>query len=138
MHVIKVMYGNNGVGKTKVLLETANNFASNSTGNVVFIDYTNQRMYNLRHEIRFINATEFPVRSGSDFTAFICGLIAEDYDLRFIFIDGLTNILKDSEASLERFFASIQQISTKYGVEFYISMNGEVENMPHFIKEFVA
>lgn len=136
--MIKVMYGKKGIGKTKVLVETANSFASNSTGNVVFIDYSNQLMYNLKHEVRFINISEFPVESASDFLGFICGIIAENYDTKFIFIDGLTCIIRESEASLERFFGSLQQISAKYGVEFYISMNGEAENIPQFIKEFVA
>lgn len=136
--MIKVMYGKKGIGKTKVLVETANNLASDSTGDVVFIDYSNQLMYNLRHEVRFINISEFPVESASDFLSFICGIIAEDYDIRTIFIDGLTCIIKESEACLEKFFIALQQVSEKYKIEFYISMNGEAENMPQFIKEFVA
>ena len=137
--MIKVMYGKKGIGKTKFLVDTANNFASNSTGDVIFIDYNDQLLYNLKHEVRFINASEFPIKTSSDFTGFICGLIAQDYDIKYIFIDGLTNIIKDSDdSSLEKFFNVIREFSTKYNIEFFISMSGESENMPHFIKEFVA
>ena len=136
--MIKVMYGKKGIGKTKVLVETANSFASNCTGDVVFIDYSDQLMYNLKHKVRFTNISDFPIKSSSEFLGFICGIISEDYDIKYIFIDQLNYIIKDSEASLEKFFNELQKISTKFGIEFYIGMNEEGEGMPDFIKEFVA
>ena len=139
--MIKVMYGKKGIGKTKVLVDTANNFAANSTGDVVFIDYSKQLMYDLKHKIRFIDSSEFPVKTYQEFLGFICGIISEDFDIKFIFIDGLNYIVKDDlsdESSLKVFFEKLRKLSAQYEIEFYISMNGEVDSMPQCIKEFVA
>ena len=36
--MIKVFYGRKGMGKTKQMLENANNIVNSSSGNVVYID----------------------------------------------------------------------------------------------------
>jgi thymidine kinase len=136
--MVKVIYGTKGAGKTKTLIDTANQLVEESTGDVVFIDDSNQLMYDLKHKIRFINISEFPVSCSRGFAGFICGLIAEDYDINGIFIDGLTYILKQKIETLQELFEDIKEISKKYNIMFYFSINGDPETMPEFLKEFIA
>jgi len=134
--MIKVIYGEKGMGKTKLLVDTANKLAVSSSGDIVFIDDSNQLIYDLKREIRFINASEFPVTGPSEFLGFICGIISQDYDIEGIFIDGLTYILKYKVELLEKFFGELRQVSDKYSIDFYISINGSPDNMPEYIKEY--
>lgn len=136
--MIKVIYGNKGAGKTKTLVDEANNFTSKSKGDVVFIDDSDHLICDLKHEIRFINVTEFPVAGPAAFLGFICGVISEDYDIDGIFIDGLTYILKQNINSLKEFFVSLNSISTKYNVKFCMTINGEPDKTPEFLKEYIA
>ena len=143
MNMIKVMYGRKGTGKTKYLINTANSLASEKVGDVVFIDRSDQLMYDLTHKIRYINMEDFPIKNISSFLGFICGIIAENYDIKGIFIDGLTYIAKKSITSENsncwlEFFNSLKLISEKYNKDFYISMNGESESIPEYLQEFVA
>ncbi len=135
--MIKVLYGKKGMGKTKVLIDTANQMAMESKGDVVFIDGDSSLMYDLKHEIRFINATDFPVSNDIGFLGFICGIISEDYDIDGIFIDGLTYLVKQSVQSLEGFFSTLETISTKFNIKFVISMNGDEESAPEFLKKYL-
>lgn len=136
--MIKIIYGKKGAGKTKTLVDAANEFTSNTKGDVVFIDDSDNLMCDLKHEIRFINVSEFPVAGTSAFLGFLCGVISENYDIDGIFIDGLTYILKQNIDSLKEFFESLKSIALKYNIKFCMTINGNPEEMPEYIKEFVA
>ncbi len=136
--MVKVVFGKKGMGKTKYLIEEANIQALESTGDIVFIDSSDQLMYDLKHKIRFINVSEFPLVGSNGFIGFLCGIISENYDINAIFIDGLTRIIKQEAEEMENFFKEINQLSEKHGIKFYISVSGDSENIPDFIKEFVS
>lgn len=135
--MIRVYFGRKGMGKTKSMIEQANLLAVESKGDVVFIDDSNQLMYDLKHEIRFINVSEFPVKGQDAFAGFLCGLIAEDYDIDGIFVDGLTYILKEKVENLVGFFDILKQIAEKYNIRFFLSINSDSEDAPEFLKEYM-
>lgn len=135
--MINVFYGKKGMGKTKALLDKANEFVAKTSGNVVFIDDSSQLMCDLKHEIRFINVSEYPIDNDLAFIGFLCGVISENYDIDSIFIDRLTYILKQDIQDLGRFFECLKKISSQFNIKFYISINGDPDTMPDYIKEFV-
>ncbi|MCX8129003.1 MAG: hypothetical protein N3I35_02760 [Clostridia bacterium] len=136
--MVKVVFGRKGMGKTKILVEEANKLAVESSGDIVFIDDSSHLMYDLKHEVRFINVSEFPLVGSDGFLGFVCGIISEDYDIDAIFIDGLTYILKQKVDTLEGFFKNIEQISEKYNIKFYFSINSETGIIPEFLREYVT
>lgn len=136
--MIRVIYGEKGTGKTKLLVDTANKLASSSSGDIVFIDGSNHLIYDLKHEIRFINSSEFPVSGAPEFLGFICGIISQDYDIEGIFIDGLTYILKQKSDMLENFFIQLKGLSDRFKIDFFISINGNTDAIPEYIKEYTA
>ena len=103
--MISVIYGKKGTGKTKKILDMANEAVKVSTGELVFIDDDNSYMYDLRHEIRFVNATEYDVADPETFMGFVCGILAGNYDMKQLFIDGFLRIVKTDMAELEAFRA---------------------------------
>ena len=52
--MIQIIAGEKGVGKTKRLIEMANEAGKTSNGHVVFIDDDNRHMYDLHYNIRFV------------------------------------------------------------------------------------
>jgi hypothetical protein len=124
------------MGKTKVLVETANKLVEKENGDVVFIDDSNQLMYDLKHDIRFINLSDFPQMSQEAFLGFIYGIMSQDYDIEGIFIDGLNYILKKNADELKTLFAALKPVSEKHGLDFYITINGKSGEAPDYVKEF--
>jgi hypothetical protein len=135
--MIKVIYGEKGMGKTKILIDTANKLASDSKGDVVFIDEGSQLMYDLKHEIRFINVSDFPVHDQNGFFGFVCGIVSQDYDIEGIFIDGLNYITKQKAVDLPEFFKNLKTVSEKFNINFFITINGNNQDIPDFIREFI-
>ena len=101
--MVKVLYGSKGTGKTKKMLEDANNLARESSGVVVFIDDSNELLIKLSHKIRFINILDYPVYGSEAFLGFLCGVVSQNYDIETIFIDGLTYIVHQDAESLKSF-----------------------------------
>ena len=136
--MIKVICGKKGVGKTRFLVETANNQSSESSGDVVFIDGTGRSMFDLKHKVRFINLSEFPIsiNRACSFPGFLCGMISEDYDIKSVFVDDLTGFIEDETEDLKSFFEEIYVISSKFNMDFYFTIEGDPESMPGFIKEY--
>lgn len=135
--MVKVFYGKKGTGKTKHMLDSANGLAAESRGNVVYIDDSNELMVKLSHKIRFINILDYPVQGADAFLGFICGVASQNYDIETIFIDGLTYIVDQSVESLSKFFEGVDKVSKEHNVDFYMSINGNENNIPEFIAKYL-
>lgn len=134
--MVKVFYGEKGMGKSKMMVDLANEHAAMRKGNVVFVDDSNDLMLKLKHQIRFTDVSVYPINGANQFFAFICGIISQNYDIESIFIDGLTYITKSDVNSLENFFDNISALNDKYGIHFIFSINGNPDSMPAFLVKY--
>jgi hypothetical protein len=134
--MIKAIYGEKGTGKTRALVKGANDMADENYGCVVFIDHSNHRIHDLKHGVRFINVTEFPIKREEGFLGFLYGVIAQNYDVKWIFIDGITYILKKNAKDLENFFVGLKQIASRYDIQFNVSVTGRKEDIPKYLKQY--
>lgn len=90
--MIQVIYDTKGSGKTKRLIDLANETSKEEHGDVLFIDDDNRYIFDLRHEIRFINACRLWRAQRPMFYGFICGLLAQNFDIRVLFVDAFLNL----------------------------------------------
>ncbi|GHU73944.1 hypothetical protein AGMMS49992_14050 [Clostridia bacterium] len=140
--MIKVIYGKKGSGKTKRIIDLANESIKEQKGDVLFLDDDNRYMFDLRHEIRFINAGEYGVHSGDTFYGFVGGLLAQNFDVSLIFVDAflkLTGCAKGGEAAIKGLgwlFDKLKQIGSQHSVDFVLSVSGDPDTCPDFIKEY--
>ena len=110
----------------------ANNAVKESKGSIVYLDKSSKHMYELSNKIRLINVAEFPVHSAEAFVGFICGIISQDHDLdSFLKLAGLEG--EDISATL----AELDQVSTKYHVNFVLSISMDGEELPASAKDMV-
>ncbi len=135
--MIKVIYGPKGTGKTKLLVNSANSMSQHAKGAVVFIDDSTKLMYELRHKVRFVNVSDFPMLNNEGFFGFLCGILSQNYDIEGIFIDRLNFITKEGIEEFEAFFDKLKILTDKTKTEFFITMNGNTEEMPAFLKQYV-
>lgn len=136
--MIQVIVGEKGTGKTKTLIGMANNVVKDSRGEIVFITNEKRSMLELDHQVRLIKTRDFGIKGLKEFYAFLCGIIAENYDIDQIYIDGLLEILDDDLASIEAFMFNVKKLSDEYNIKFTISVCGDPESIPTFLKEYIA
>lgn len=136
--LIQIIFGEKGTGKTKRMLELANRTANEAKGSIVFIDDDTSYMYDLNYSIRFINATEYSIVGPKMFYGFLCGIAASDYDMEYIFIDGFLKLIRHDLGTLEEFFSSLLDFSTKHKINIVLAASGKKEELPKFLQEYVV
>lgn len=128
--MVNLLTGQKGSGKTQQMIEAANKKVKECDGNVIFIKNSHNDTYSLSFDIRAICMADYPsIRNVDDYTGFIYGMISANSDIQVIFIDG---ILKQSDISLEnipRFVERLSTISNKHGVEFYVSISANKDDL---------
>lgn len=137
--MIKVFCARRGDGKTKRLIQLANEHLSNAKGNSVYIDDDSRPMMQLKRGIRFVTTDELNISECDSLYGLLCGLISQNYDLQNIYIDGLSNIIKCSINDYKSLFKKIEILTEKFSLNIYINVNCEdINNIPAFMKEYVA
>lgn len=135
--MIQVIHGKKGSGKTKKILDMANEAISQHKGDVVFVDNDNRYMFDLRHEVRFVNGGEYGCDSPEMFFGFLCGMLAQNFDINVIFIDAFLKLVKTDVANIETFFTRLEALSLRHNVRFVISVNVDDAETPEYLKKYL-
>lgn len=134
---MKIIYGPKGTGKTKAIIEDANNALESAKGHVIFITDTNRYTRELKYTIRFVDVTGFEVQGEDGFRGFIKGLVAANGDNEFIFIDGIARIAGKELKELSSIFTAMEKLEKDYDVKFVVTCSAAKEDLPDFVLKHV-
>lgn len=135
--MIQIIFGEKGTGKTKKILELANQAARTSKGSVVFIDDDDRYMFDLNFVVRFINAKEYGITGPKTFFGFLCGISASDHDLECVFVDGFLNLVRHDLSTLEELFAELDTFTAAHNIRLVLAVSGAVDTLPPFLQQYV-
>jgi len=143
--MVKLIVGVKGTGKTKMLIDMVNSTVETSSGSVVCIEKGNKLRFDVRHEARLINTSDYDVNNNTEaLYGFVCGLYAANYDITHIFIDSALKICGGSaetfDKHMEKFTKLIQSIAAlakRNNLEFIITSSIEPSQIPEELKKFV-
>ena len=136
--MVSIIAGEKGKGKTKILLEKANEAVSKANGSVIYLDKSSKHMYELNNKIRLINVSEFPIMSADGFIGFLSGLISSDHDIEAIFLDSFLKLAVLEGADITSAIDRIETLGEKYGITFVISVSADASNLPENAKNNVT
>lgn len=136
--MVKLITGGLGTGKTKKMIQMANDLVEQDHGNVVFIDDDNRHMYDLKHQVRFVSLHEYPVKDTRGFLGFLCGVIAEDHDIQTIFIDGLMKIANIGLEEMSNILKEIKTLSQRFNINFIVSVSCTDCDLPEELREYTV
>ena len=135
--MVQIIAGRKGKGKTKYLLDMANTAVKEAKGSIVYLDKSSKHMYELNNKIRLINVAEFSVSTAEGFIGFICGIISQDHDLETMYLDSFLKLAGLEGEDITATLAELDQISTKYHVNFVLSVSMDGEELPDSAKDMV-
>lgn len=134
--MIQVILGKKGSGKSKQVVDMANKLVGEAEGDIVFIDDDSRCMLDVRHEIRFVNCSEYNVDDVNKFYGFVCGMISQDFDISHIFIDGLKNMVHSDLAEMEGLFKDLDGVLKRNNVKAVIVISADPEDAPEYLKVY--
>lgn len=119
--MIEIICGNKGSGKTKKLLDRVQKATEESKGNIIYIDNCNQHTFELSHKVRLVNVSDYHVNDYQQFEGFIAGMLAGNYDITDIYVDGILRIVGRDLEKLGNMIENIEKFSKDVRVCFTIS-----------------
>ncbi len=135
--MVKLLVGRKGSGKTKNMIQLANDRVEKSDGSVVFINKNHRLMYDLKYKIRVVCMEEYEEITNSDeYIGFLYGIISSDHDIEVIFIDSILKHADVNISDLPEFLNRLKNISEKYEIEFVVSISATVEEIGDIAKQY--
>ena len=135
--MVKFILGVKGSGKTKRMIDMANESVKSSNGSVVYIDRDRNHIYDLNRNIRLIETSEFQLENLKSFYGFICGVISQNFDIEKVYIDGQKIVSNAEDDCLENFIKNLEKLNEKFGVDFTVSCSRSAEGIPEFLKSYL-
>ena len=128
--MVKMIMGHKGSGKTKKMIELANEKVEKSQGNVIYINKNHRLTYDLKYRIRVICMEDFVHITNSDeYIGFLYGVLGMDRDVDTVFIDGVLRHADITLGNMPEFIDRLKDISAEYQTEFIVSVSASKEEL---------
>ncbi|MCH5163147.1 MAG: hypothetical protein J1G38_06635 [Clostridiales bacterium] len=131
--MISVIYGAKGTGKTQRIKDAANAAAEKATGKVIYITDNSQSL-GIATNIRFINLNEYAISGEEQLVAFLKGMLATDFDIQSVYIDGISRFVGLPAEELKPVFEAIEKAADK--IDFVVTVS--TDTLPKYLKSYAA
>lgn len=132
--MIKLIFGHKGSGKTKSMIDMINERVSESKGQLICVEKNMKLTYTINHAVRLIDVDDYAIRGYDAFFGFYCGLLASNYDIEAVFIDGILKIGGGVEGLSDLLF-KINEINGDT-VDTIITVSMDEEDAPEDVKKY--
>lgn len=136
--MVRLIMSGSGEGKTKQLIELMENAAENEVGCMVCIEPKRNISFNLRHQTRLIDASEFNIDSFETLRGFICGLYAGNYDISHIFVDNLCKVARSNdERGIGQFLNWLDAFTSPLNLKATITVSADPETATDTMRKYM-
>lgn len=136
--MVRLIMSGSGEGKTKQLIELMESAAENEVGCMVCIEPKRNISFNLRHQTRLIDASEFNIDSFDNLRGFICGLYAGNYDISHIFVDNLCKVARSNdERGIGQFLNWLDSFTSPLNLKATITVSADPETATDTMRKYM-
>ena len=132
--MIKLYIGGKGSGKTKTLIELANNAAHTSNGSVVCIEKGDKLKHEITYKARLIDTDAYAISDATTLYGFVAGILASNSDITDLFVDSALKICKNEVEPFEAMLPALEKIAKD--VNLVMTVSTAIETCPESIKAY--
>lgn len=134
--MIKLITGKKGTGKTKILIDMINDAVKSTNGNLVCIEKGETVRRSISYKVRWCDAEQFSIQGYDAFYGFLAGMLAGNYDIKEVYIDG---ILKIGGRDYNEFGNMLEKIDKLAGgdTEIIFTVSADDSELPENVKQFI-
>lgn len=136
--MLELMVGLKGSGKTKTLIEKANEATKTTDGSVAVIEQNRKLINEIDTGARLVETEEYDVTSAYSLYGFTVGMFASNYDIKYIFIDSALKIVGNDIPSFSEMIKTLDRFAQKQNINIFITSSVEVKDLPDDIKSYVV
>ena len=134
--MIRLIVGTKGSGKTKAMIDMINESVRTSKGSVVVVEKGMKLTYDVSSAARLIDLDEYKIQGGEMLYGFVAGLMASNYDITDIYIDGILKVL---DHDINRLGVVLDEMAAIAGdsVRVTVTVSADESMLPHNVKKYL-
>ena len=130
--MLKLIVGAKGSGKTKTMIDKA---VKTTSGNIVVIEKCMKLTTEINHSARLVDVDEYGVAGADMLYGFVAGVLAGNYDITELFIDGILRIIDHDMDAAVKVLNAIDKITSN--IEVVVTVSADAADLPEELKKFV-
>ena len=134
--MVKLITGKKGSGKTKIIIDKINAAVKSTNGCLVCIEKGETLRRSISYKVRWCDAEQFCIDSFDAFYGFVAGMLAGNYDITEMFIDGILKVCGHDLEAAGRVLNAINAIAGD-SVNVTVTVSADVNSLPESIKKFL-
>lgn len=134
--MIKLIVGTKGSGKTKAMIEAINAVTKTTSGNVVVLEKSMKLTYDIDHAARLIDLDEYHITGYDMMYGFVAGVLAGNYDITELFVDGILKVSDHDLSGLGKFLDAVQAIAGET-VNVTMTISTALDTLPEDVKKYL-
>ena len=135
--MLKLIVGTKGSGKTKTMLEMIDKATKTTSGNIVVIEKCMKLTTEINHAARLVDVDEYNVVGADMLYGFVAGVLAGNYDITELFIDGILKTCNHDLEGLGAFLAKVEGLAATAGTNVTITISAAAADLPEDVKKYL-
>ena len=132
--MLKLIVGTKGSGKTKTMIDMIDKAVKTTSGNIVVIEKCMKLTTEINHSARLVDVDEYGVAGADMLYGFVAGVLAGNYDITELFLDGILRIT-DHDMAAAKVLNAIDKITSN--IEVVVTVSANAADLPEDLKKFV-
>ncbi len=109
--MVQLVIGKKGSGKTKIMIDKINAAVKDTNGCLVCIEKGETLRRSISYKVRWCDSDQFSIDSFDAFYGFIAGMLAGNYDIKEIYVDGILKIAGADFEALGRMLEKVDKLT---------------------------
>lgn len=133
--MVNLIVGGKGSGKTKKMIDIINTSAATSPGNLVCIEHSMKLTYDIHHAVRLIDVVEYGIGGADMLFGFVSGVLAGNYDIVEVYIDGILKMLDHNITALDTILLKLDKLSGE-AIKIIITVSVDEPQLTEELKKY--
>ena len=134
--MIKLITGKKGTGKTKILIDKINDAVQSTNGNLVCIEKGDNIRRSISFRVRWCDTESFAIEGADAFYGFVAGMLAGNYDIKDVFVDGILKIVGRFFDVLGALFEKLDKLTGEEATIVF-TVSADDSELPESVKQFI-
>lgn len=132
--MIQLIVGGKGSGKTKKMIDMINESAKTTPGNIVCIEKSMKLTYDINYKARLIDAEEYNISGYDMLYGFIAGILAGNYDIVEVYLDGVLKLGNHDLEGLGKLLAELEALVKD--VKMVVTVSADMDALPESVRKY--
>ena len=134
--MIQLIIGEKGSGKTKKMVEQIENSLATNTGNIVCVEKGAKLTYDISHKVRLTDVDHYKVDGYDAFYGFLAGMMAGNFDISEIYIDGVLKVVSRDYDELGKLLDKLDVLSNDSNTKLIITVSADLKDLPTSVTKY--